>query len=854
MATQVLRRISAFVVSATLITLPVSQVSAQATVRALEEIVVTAAYREQGLQDVPVSISAVTGDMMARAAIQKAEDIQFLVPNFTLTETGIGTNAFVRGIGSGINQAFEQSVGTYIDGVYFGRAQQWRSPFLDVERVEVLRGPQSILFGKNSVAGALNITTARPTDEFEGSISASYEMEHEETILEGVLSGPITDSFRYRIAARTRELDGYMDNVTLGTTEPNREDWTVRATLEWDMTDNLTATLKAEVSEFDVDGRHIEIVNEQPALAGTPFAPAMYHQILQLLQSMPGPGPTPPGTPDPTLANVVRDDVRTSNGDFSENDSETLVLTLDWAIGDHELESISAMSNFEYDEFCDCDFTGADVFGAALQESYEQFSQEFRLSSPLGSNFDYIAGIYYQTSEHEFADQIIVSPQSLLIKAINLQTGTPGNPTDGSGLAVANTMASRTAGVDNDVLSAFAQFNWHVSDNFTVQVGGRVTKDERDGFRSLSIVSGDFSDLPAAQISAPLVYGGLFGITSTDLIPLSQLPIPPLAGPANALLYGVDLGAGGVPCTSEDPTCVGGLGVLPVEGSRDKTKFSPEVKFVLNAGEDSLWYLSWSEGFKSGSFDFRANNMGFPRNLTMSDSFEFDDEEASNIEVGGKLLLAGGAMEFNMAAFFTQYDNLQVSIFDGTLGFNVGNAAEAEIKGLELDMRWAATDHLTISGGLAFIDFEFTDFPFGQAYFGNPDPACVNDLCPYTGKSNQMVSDVQGNVSFDYRVAVGRNLEIGALLDVFYTSEYDASATYDPALVQDAYTMLNARLSIGSQSGSWEIAALAKNLTDERVLSFGGDTPLSGSTFEAKSNYSFWGRGQTLSLQGVVRF
>ena len=124
-------------------------------VRSLEEIVVTAAYREQGLQDVPVSITAVTGEMMAQTAIQKAEDIQFMVPNFTLTETGIGTNAFIRGIGSGINQAFEQSVGTYIDGVYYGRAQQWRSPFLDVERVEVLRGPQSILFGKNSVAGAL---------------------------------------------------------------------------------------------------------------------------------------------------------------------------------------------------------------------------------------------------------------------------------------------------------------------------------------------------------------------------------------------------------------------------------------------------------------------------------------------------------------------------------------------------------------------------------------------------------------------------------------------------------------------------------------------------------------------------
>jgi outer membrane receptor protein involved in Fe transport len=837
-----------------LASLPFSTVVAQEGGRALEEIVVTAAYREQGLQDVPVSISAVTGEMMTKTAIQKAEDIQFLVPNFTLTETGIGTNAFVRGIGSGINQAFEQSVGTYIDGVYYGRAQQWRSPFMDIERVEVLRGPQSILFGKNSVAGALNISTAKPTDEFEGSIGVSYEFEDEETIIEGMLSGPITDDFRFRLAARSRELDGYMENLTLGVAEPNREDWTIRGTLEWDITDNVVATLKAEVSEFDVDGRHIEIINEAPA-AGGPFAGLQYHQILQTLQSFPGPGPTPGDTPDPTLANVVRDDLRTSNGDFSENDSETIVLTLDWAIGDYDLESITAYSNFEYDEFCDCDFTGADVFGAALQESFEQVSQELRLSSPVGGTVDYIAGLYYQTSEHEFADQIIVSPESLLIKAINLQTDPVLDPTAGSGLAVIDTVASRTASVDNDVLSAFAQFNWHMSETFTLQLGGRVTQDERDGFRSLSIVSGDGSALPAAQIAAPLVYGSLFGITSTNLVALTQAPVPALSVPANALVYGVDPAVG--VCTSNDPNCIGGLGVLPVEGNRDKTKFSPEVKLVWDVGADNLLYASWSEGFKSGSFDFRANNKNFYPD--MATSFEFEDEEATNFELGGKFLLGGGSMELNGALFFTEYDDLQISIFDGVLGFNVGNAASAEIQGLELDLRWAATDNLTISGGLAFTDFEFTDFENGQCYFGAIPDVDSNgdgtpDLCSYTGNSNQMVSDVQGNLSFDLRIPIGSSLEFGGLFDVFYTSEYDASATFDPKLVQDAYTMLNLRLSLGAQSGRWEVAALARNLTDERVLSFGGDTPLAGSSFGAQSNYSFWGRGQTLSLQGTLRF
>jgi iron complex outermembrane recepter protein len=791
--------------------------------RSLEEIIVTAAYREQGLQDVPVSVSAVTGEMMTRTALQKAEDIQFLVPNFTLTETGIGTNAFIRGIGSGINQAFEQSVGTYIDGVYFGRAQQWRSPFLDVERVEVLRGPQSILFGKNSVAGALNISTARPTSEFEGSLRASYEFEDDERIVEGMVSGPLSDRLRYRIAARTRENDGYMSNITLGRSEPNREDWTVRGTLEFDVSDNLTATLKAEVSEFDVVGRHIEIINESPALGG-PFAGLQYNQILQYVQGLQG------LTPDSTLGNVVQDEIRTSNGDYSYNDSDNFVLTLNWALGDHNLESITAYSNFEYDEFCDCDFTGAVVFGAALQESYKQISQEFRLSSPLAENFDYIAGLYYQTSEHEFSDQIIVEANSILVPVVNLLS--PGN-----GSLIPDTQASRMAGVDNDVLSAFAQFNWHFTDAFTLQVGGRITQDKRDGFRTLSITDLDYQPLPAAQTAAPLVYANLFGITSTNLSALAQSPVPQLSVPANAL--------------------IGLLGSLPVEGSRDKTKVSPEVKLVLDASDNALLYLSWSEGFKSGSFDFRANNKNFYS--TMEDSFEFEDENARNIELGGKFTLAGGAFELNSALFSTKYDDLQISIFDGSLGFNVGNAASAKVQGLELDMRLAATDNLTVSGGVAFTDFEFEDFENGQCYFGavpdvDLDGNGTPELCSYTGNSNQLVSDFQGNLTFDYRRPFGSGMELGMLLDVFYTSDYDASATFDPALVQDSYSLFNARLGLGAETGNWEIAVLFKNITDEKILSFGGDTPLSGSSFGAKSNYALFGTGRTVSLQAEVRF
>ena len=776
----------------------------------LEEVVVTAQYREQGLQDVPVSVSAVTGDMITNAAIQKAEDIQFLVPNFTYTETGIATNIFIRGVGSGINQGFEQSVGTYVDGIHYGRAQQTRSPFLDITRVEVLRGPQSILFGKNSVAGALNITTAKPTDVFEARLFASAEFEDSETIVEGMVSGPLSERVRARLAGRTRDADGYMTNPTLGTEEPNREDWTVRGTLEFDLSDNLTATLKAELGEFDVNGRHIEIINEQPAAVG-PFTGLPYSQILAGVFGQ-----------DPSVLNTVQDTVRSSNGDFSFNESNTYALTLDWAIGEHDLQSITAFTSLEYDEFCDCDFTGGNVFGAALQEEYDQVSQELRLSSPVGDSYDYIAGLYYQTSDHEYADQIVVPANSILVPAINGQS-------PGAGDLVAGTEAARTAEVDADVLSAFAQFNWHLNDNFTIQLGGRVTKDERDGMRALTIQSLGGAPLPMAQIGAPLVYANAFGITSTNLA---------LLGPQGAFFLGQ-------------------LGEAAVADTRDVTKFSPDVKFVWDVNDDTLLYFSWAQGFKSGGFDFRANNRSFfPDAAT---SFEFDDEEATNFELGGKFTLADGSVEVNATAFFTDFEDLQISIFDGILGFNVGNAATAEIVGLEIDARWAATEFLIVSGGLAVTDFEFTDFRNGQCFFGQTpnvdlDGDMVPELCDYTGNSNQLVSDLQGNVAFDFRVPLSDTFELTALLDFFYTSEYDASATFDPALVQDSYTKINARLGIGPTAGRWEVALLAKNITDEEVLQFGGDTPLAGSTFGAKSNYAFFSQGRTLTLQGSLRF
>jgi hypothetical protein len=240
------------------------------------------------------------------------------------------------------------------------------------------------LFGKNSVAGAINVTTARPTADLEGYLSASYDFDLDAKQVEGALSGPLSDRVRGRVSGRWLLSDGYVENLTMDRNESQRDDYTARGQVEFDVTDNLTATVKAEVGSFDKDGRNLEVMNERPAQAG-PFARYTYSQILAAL-----------GQPSSVLNNTL-DYKRSGNDDTSRNDSEEYVLTLDWRLGQHTLTSITGFSSYEFDEHCDCDFTGANIFNVDLGENFDQFSQEIRLASPVGNTIDYLVGAYTTT-------------------------------------------------------------------------------------------------------------------------------------------------------------------------------------------------------------------------------------------------------------------------------------------------------------------------------------------------------------------------------------------------------------------------------------------------------------------------
>ncbi len=770
---------------------------------ALEEVMVTAQKRPQSLRDVPLSVNALSGEKIDSSGITNIETMADYIPSFNMTQTGIGTNIAIRGISSGVNQGFEQSAAQFIDGVHFGRAQLSRAPFLDIERVEVLRGPQSILFGKNSTAGAISITTAKPGDELEGKLTALYEPEHGEQDVRLVLSGPISDTVGGRLAILQSSIDGYMENTTLNRDESGDKNRVIRATLQWQPSDLWDITLKMEDGSFDSDGRNIEAVN----LINIPNENGTFDAYDTLLKHL-------TAGPNVYLLDTTHDWKRQSNGDFSYNDTDNVTLSIERELGEHTVTSVTGYNAYNYDELCDCDFTGAPGFNILSREEYDQVSQEFRLTSPEDEAISYIAGVFFQTSNLKFHDDINVPTDSFIPTALTRRLGaTAANLLRGAS-------TQRDFEQETDLYAAFGQVTWNITDSFRTILGGRYTTEEKEASRRQYHVSPFGAVLPLGTPTSP--YNGLWGVFNVE-------PYEPILG------------------------------------NRDESSFTPSVIIQQDVNGTDMIYASFTTGFKSGGFDVRANSHPDPAvnnayNPSASDpriqgTFEFEEEEVTNYEVGGKFVLAGGAAELNVALFRSEFTNMQTSQFDGGVSFNVTNAGEATVQGLEVDGRWAASESILLRGGFAFIDFEYTDFKNSQCYFGQEDPDDDN-ICDATGKRREFTPELQGNAGIDHTIEFSNGLKVVSTFDLIYSADYLTTPSLDPKFKQDAYTKINARIALSGNDDKWELALIGKNLTDESVVTYANGLPVATTLTDDTSSayYAFYERPRSIAVQGTIRF
>ena len=375
----------------------------------LEEIIVTAQKREQSLSDVPLAIQAFTGDFIFDNNIFEISEITDRTPNVQYSASPFQPIVAVRGLGaSGGNRGFESQVVLFSDGIYGGRPTQFLTPMFDVERVEVVKGPQAVLFGKNATGGVISVASARPGDEFEGYLSGGYEAEYEGYIVEGVLSGPLSDELGARLAVRYREDGGYLENTRFNRDEPEVENLAIRGVMTWEPGDAVDIVAKLEYSEMDSDGRNEQLVC---GVEGVDFIST---------------GPLGLGG-----AECIKDGRRDSgaeSGPFAlvgDNpqakslDTLNASLNIDWDVGDHILTLLGGYSRFDNlnETFVTPDFSKIGfVDGNTNDGKYEQYSVEARIASPTGGQLEYILGAFYLDSD-EYLEQglgLVLPPNPLL--------------------------------------------------------------------------------------------------------------------------------------------------------------------------------------------------------------------------------------------------------------------------------------------------------------------------------------------------------------------------------------------------------------------------------------------------------
>ena len=423
----------------------------------LDEVQILAYKNPQKLEDTPVSISAISGDKLADSGILDAQDLVGYTPNFTMTQTGVGTLLSIRGMSSDVNQGYEQSVGLFVDGIHLGRPRLARAPFLDVERIEVLRGSQGVLLGKNTTAGAINVINARPSQVYEGNLTALYEPEYGEKDIRLMVSGPLNDTLTGRVAVMDKTYDGFIKNTTLNRLEAAEDAELARVTLQWKPTDAWDFTLKLEDGSFNDVGRNVEVVNP---VSNTPNNPNPYATAVSFLTA---------GT---YHLDTTEDGQSQSNGDFTTTDTQNITLNVEHRLGDFRFTSATAYIAYDADSLCDCDLTGMPNMNLGLEEGYQRFSQEFHIASAENQTLRWLAGGLYQSSSFDVSYKASVPSNSMVI-------GKVISPW------LLGAASHRDFTQHGDLYAVFAQGTWNISKASRLIVGGRYTQEDKDANRHL---------------------------------------------------------------------------------------------------------------------------------------------------------------------------------------------------------------------------------------------------------------------------------------------------------------------------------------------------------------------------------
>ncbi|WP_374136899.1 TonB-dependent receptor [Sphingomonas sp.] len=638
---------------------------------AAPEVIVTAQKRSERLQDVPVAVTVVGGDALGALSKANLEAAQYLVPSFTVLKSGTTLNQslFLRGVGTAtFSIAGEPSVSTVVDGVVYSRSGEAFSELVDIDQLEVLRGPQGTLFGKNASAGVISITSKRPTSTFGGYLEASYFTDTEYRA-RAAINVPLSENVLTRLTGFYSNYDGNIRNVTTNSLVNGWEHYGARFQVEARPTSNVTLTFIADYYQND-DDCCAEII-ATPPINGATGLPTTNLSTAAL--------PTPRGADTRQIAQNLVTATQERGFGFS--------LTADIALGLHTLTSITSYRDWRNTEIRDGDWLPQSFIGFNQLHDFgpqtgNTVTQEFRLASPAKQFITYVVGAFYsQAISNRTFSRFVERCASAVTPAPTVLTPCT------SPLAAPRTFPVGTAvfGSTFQNFALFGQGNVNLADWFRLIGGVRYTHDD------LSVSH--------RRVSANL--------DTVNGVPVGTAGIAP----------NFDQGVFDSPGINGVVTASNGI---PFRAATASDNVSGKVGVQADLSKNSTAYFTYSRGYKGPAF-----NVFF--NLSKNGTNVIAPETSNAYEIGLKNSLFNGRLVFNIAAFLAQYDNFQANnpdLIAGVVVTRFTNAGRVSTRGVEVDATWRPMRDLTINGGFAWTDAHVDAFnaPLGATVIPSGTP------------------------------------------------------------------------------------------------------------------------------------
>ena len=853
------------------------QVDADGTVDS-NVIVVTAQGRAQALSDVPIAVSAIGAEQLQQSGTSDIRELNQLAPSLLVSSTGNEANgsARIRGIGTvGDNPGLESSVAVFIDGVYRSRSGNALSELGPIDRIEVLRGPQGTLGGRNSSAGMISITTAAPEFLFSGHAAATYG-NYDQIRLEAGINGPLSDTIAARVDGVYLKRDGFYNDVVNGTDVNNKDRFLVRGQLLFEPNDGLTVRVIGDYSKKDesccaatfVQPDFAQQARVSPGLdpfalpqPGAPALTSNQNTIIPVLLAL---GQNSNALTQSTFNRNIY--VTPGRSYAGETEDYGASIELNAELGELNLTSITGYREYSNFQASDTDYTQVDILYRAPTENagareFKTFTQELRLQgSAFDDKLDWLIGGFYANEKLETRDNIRFGSQygafapCRIVNAVNPALASPtstGCLSAGGRAALqaanggAGAFGAATplifAGLDNlaqindrgTVLDRYNQKSenfaffthniFHISDKLDLTLGLRYTNETKD-FRAA--FTNDNTMCPTQRALLTPLLGG------------------PLAGLAGGLI--------GLSCQGNSTAELDGV---TLSDSRSESEFTGTAILSYKPTEDLLLYGSYSRGYKAGGFNLdrsalTSSTLANPALTGNTANLQFDQETVDAFEIGAKY----STREFSLsvAAFRQQFDNFQLNTFNGSVFLvqNIngcsddlgdtdrdasgatGNCTPDNVKygvvaqGVELEASMNPVRHVNFTMGLTYTDTSYEDDLVGRDNGTALDPALR--LLPGDNLSN--APEFTATASMSYTPPIGNSGLTGLVyVNARTTSDYNTGSDLLYGKEQDGFTLVNARIGIRGPDEKWAIEGWAQNLFNVGYSQVAFNTPFVAS-------------------------